>query len=119
LNSKWDEEKMQKYLDDPALMMAQAYKGIICIYTQGEKKKRINPYQYMEKTKNPDCLAAIKQIVPKLQEQQANILSFIKNIPCLTDTQRKFYDTLLNTRLKMGLLPIYEKHFCDSISHRR
>ena len=84
-----------------------------------EKKKRINPYQYMEKTKNPDCLAAIKQIVPKLQEQQANILSFIKNIPCLTDTQRKFYDTLLNTRLKMGLLPIYEKHFCDSISHRR
>lgn len=108
-NNKWDDEKMQRYMEDSSLLEAQAYKGIICIFTKDDK--HINPFHYLANTNNADCLAAIKRIVPKLKKNMPAIYYLLDNTSVLSDTQREFYRLLIDKRLNLALKPIYDKHF--------
>ena len=109
LNNKWDDAKMDRLLVDFNLLQAQAFTGVVCIFTKNEK--RINPFQYMRETSDRDCLHSIKKNIPTLKSKQKEILALIQDNPVLSDIQKKFYTHILDLRLKLALTPIYEKHF--------
>lgn len=112
LNNKWDDEKIQKFLNDKPMMETQAYKGVLCIYTENEKK--INPFQYLAKTKNPDALNSFFTLYPKLAENKNKFDELIENTFLLSTNQKEFYKLLLNLRLK-----IFEKIYTDYANSSR
>lgn len=107
LNNKWDEEKMLKHINDPNLMHTQAYKGVICAFTNNDKK--INPFQFIAKTDNDKCLSVLKKIYPLLNKQKPYIHKLINEMPWLTDVQKNFYTKILDVRLYYGLKPVYDR----------
>jgi hypothetical protein len=107
LNNKWDDEKMNRALDDEKAFKEQSYDGIICIFTI--KDKAINPFHLIQKMEYPDCCAAVKRLTPQIKKSQMAIHSIINNNSILTDTQKKFYCRILDDRLEKVLLPTYKK----------
>ncbi|MBP2629496.1 MAG: hypothetical protein H6Q70_124 [Firmicutes bacterium] len=107
LNNKWDDEKMDKILHDTAFLKAQAYNGVVCIFTLNDKK--INPFQFIQKMEVSDCSLAVKRIVPRIEKCKLQIYRLIAATPVLSDIQKTFYRKMLNERLEKVLLPIYKK----------
>ena len=97
LNNKWDDEKINKYLNDVSMLENQAYKGIFCIYTKNEKK--INPFQFLLKTTNQDVLREFAELCPKLIRNKDKFKELIENTFLLSDSQKNFYIKLLSIRL--------------------
>lgn len=58
--------------------------------------KKINYFDYLTNTDNPDCISAIKKIVPLID--LAKIFAFIDGIEILSDIQKKFYKTIIKER---------------------
>ena len=104
LNDKWDDEKMQHCLMEPKSLVAEAYKGKICIYELNDR--RINPYKLIEAREYPGCNAALKRIVPNID--MSKIAKIIDEVPCISAIQKQFYMALLNQRYENVLLPAYQ-----------
>lgn len=103
LNSKWDDERMQAVLSDPKQIKSEGYHAKRCIFELNDKK--INPYHYIMSKQNENCNEAVKRIVPKLSFLQYKNL--IDEIPCISDTQKVFYLTMLASRIENVLIPTY------------
>jgi len=108
LNSKWDDERMDKLLQNPKEFEQQASKGVVCVFEVNGKK--INPFKYMERNPDKECVKAIKRNVPLIKSKETDIKVLIDDIPVLTPTQKEFYHKILQTRFEKALLPIYNKH---------
>ena len=109
LNNKWDEKKMEQYLDDSSMMMTQSYKGVVCVFKQ--KDKCINPYQFLARTKDKDCLKALKRLYPLIKANKQNIMQLVEDTPTISETQKTFYKKILTLRMDYGLKQAYEKQF--------
>ena len=104
LSDKWDENRMLRTLTNPEQLKTDATAGRTCIFEM--HGKAINPFQYMEKMNDEQCMKAVMRIVPKINLDQIN--NMIKEIPCISAVQKDFYCTLLRTRYDLGLQPIYK-----------
>jgi len=109
LNNKWDDMKMKKYLQNEELFEAQAYKGVVCSFTENEK--RINPFKFLATTDNKKCLSSLNRLCPLINRKKHAIYSLFDDTIVLTDTQKEFYKKILEVRLDKGLKPIYEKNY--------
>lgn len=69
--------------------------------------KKINYFEFLTTTKNEQCIAAIKNIVPKIDLNK--IFLFIDSIEILSDLQKKFYKTILKARKEMILDVCFKK----------
>lgn len=107
LNNKWDDEKMQRALDDDDAIKAQAYHGVVCAYM--EQGKRINPFHFMERTDLRACKEAVRRIVPRISQLRRSIGHLVEACPLLSDVQKKFYNQLFSIRLEKALLPLHKK----------
>jgi len=97
LNDKWDDLKMQSFLQNERFLYNEAYKGKICYFTD-EHGKKINPFQLIASGKYIMCSNALHRIVTRLQF--CKIEALLENIPVLTSTQREYYVTILKLRLQ-------------------
>lgn len=107
LNSKWDDEKMKIVLRDAGKMEAEAYRARRCIFElQG---RRVNPYHIMESMEYQECLEAICRLTPRVGSSMNKIKEMIKEIPTLSEIQKKFFTMIIEYRYEKVLLPVYEK----------
>lgn len=101
LNDKWSDEKMKGIMQNPDELERMAYKARTCIFElQG---KRLNPYQVILSGKYPECNQAVKRIAPQINMNQIN--GIIDEVPCISDTRKQFYKTLLQLRNDKILQP--------------
>jgi hypothetical protein len=107
LNNKWDDEKITKCLNDQNRLISQAYKGVVCIFRNNDK--RINPFQYLINTTNTDCLKALKRIVPMISLKQKYIDKLIIDNPIISVAQKTFYRSLIKIRYEQALVPAYKR----------
>lgn len=107
LNNKWDDEKMKIVLRDAGKMEAEAYKARRCIFElQG---RRVNPYHIMDSMEYQECLEAICRLTPRVGSSMNKIQEMIKEIPTLSEVQKKFFTMVIEYRYEKVLLPVYEK----------
>ena len=102
LNSKWDDEKMRTVMNDADKMEAEAYKARRCIFElQG---KRVNPYHIIESRESPECSEAAYRLGPKIGNNMDKIQTMIKEIPILSEMQKRFFTSMIEYRYEKVLL---------------
>lgn len=94
-----DETVMRSVLEDPAEKELRVFERPLSAIRQNGQK--INYYGFISSLKNRNCNAALKRIVPKIQEKELQVL--LENTPALSDLQRAFYQTMLIERKKQIL----------------
>lgn len=107
LNCKWDEEKMLEVLSDERKLETESYKGRRCIFEMEGKK--INPYHVMESMEYLECTEAVKRLVPVIGGSLSRISGLIRDIPILSEVQKKFYQAVMVCRYDKVFLPLYKK----------
>lgn len=103
LNCKWDDGQMKDILEDQQKFTAEAYKARRCIFEL--EGKPVNPYHLIERMEYPDCSAAVKRIVPKAGAAMPKIRELVNGIPVLSEVQKEYYISLLESRYENVLLP--------------
>lgn len=68
--------------------------------------RKINYYDFLTAAEYDGCNAALLRIVPMIDLRK--ICAFIDSIPCISETQSKFYKKYISARLEKILLPAYE-----------
>ncbi|MDY4010412.1 MAG: HipA domain-containing protein [Fusobacterium gastrosuis] len=58
---------------------------------------KINYYNYLTQTNNPDCLKSLEKITKKIRTKENIINNFILNLP-VSNVRKKFYITILKER---------------------
>ena len=102
LNSKWDDEKMRTVMNDADKMEAEAYKARRCIFElQG---KRVNPYHIIESREYPEYSEAAYRLGPKIGNNMDKIQTMIKEIPILSEMQKRFFTSMIEYRYEKVLL---------------
>ena len=108
---KSSEQKLERILKDEAMLKNMIYSGYSCIFEL--KGHRINPIKYMENTENMDCKKAILRIVPRIHEHLDDFKKLIydipnqfKGVPIISDTTKKTYTILLESRYEKFLEPL-------------
>ena len=102
LNSKWDDEKMRIVMDDADKMEAEAYKARRCIFEL--HGKRVNPYHIIESREYPECLEAVYRLTPQIGNNMDKIQTMIKEIPILSEIQKRFFTSMIEYRYEKVLL---------------
>lgn len=102
LNSKWDDEKMQIVMNDADKMEAEAYKARRCIFEL--HGKRVNPYHIIESMEYQECSESIYRLVPRIGSSMDKIQDMIKEIPVLSEVQKKFFTSIIEYRYEKVLL---------------
>ncbi|HBA69055.1 MAG TPA: hypothetical protein DCZ40_06835 [Lachnospiraceae bacterium] len=102
LNSKWDDEKMRIVMNDADRMEAEAYKARRCIFEL--HGKRINPYHIIESRECPECLEAVYRLTPQIGNNMDKIQTMIKEIPILSEIQKRFFISIIECRYEKVLL---------------
>lgn len=93
LNDKWDDGKMQNYLETEKSIQIAAWKGRICFYTTNGKK--INPFHVIESHKYQVCDNVLTEI---LKTDFSKVYELIDNCNVLSDVQHEFYNKILHER---------------------
>jgi len=99
-----DEKVMQDVLSNADALNARVYQFPTSAIKQDEKK--INYYDFLMSTNNPDCCKAIKRIVPRIDMEQ--IRALINDTPYLSGLQKEFYQSYLTARYERILQPAME-----------
>lgn len=107
LNNKWDDEKMEYVLSEAKYIDGEAFSARRCIYELNNKK--INPYHLIQSMEYENCNKAIELIVPNIKEKLNEIEDIIKEIPCITEVQKRFYCTIIRRRFDKVFSCVYEK----------
>ncbi len=98
---------MKMVMEDADKMEAEAYKARRCIFElQG---RRVNPYHIMESMEYEECSEAIRRLTPRIDSSMDKIQEMIKEIPTLSEVQKKFFKMIIEYRYEKVLLPVYEK----------
>ncbi len=104
LNSKWDDDKMQAVLSDEKRLKAESFSARRCIFEL--EGNRLNPYHLIERMEYEECNEAVRNITPKLVLALPEIEKMVSEIPVLTDTQKKFYLTVMEERYEKVFQPV-------------
>ena len=107
LNSKWDDEKMKIVMNDSDKMEAEAYKARRCIFEL--HGKRVNPYNIIESREYSECLEAAYRLTPQIGNNLNRIQEMIREIPILSETQKKFFTSIVEYRYEKVLLKCIRK----------
>lgn len=107
LNCKWDDGKIESVLSDQQKFVAEAYKARRCLFEI--EGKMINPYHLIERMEYPECTEAVKRILPRLGMKMPDIRELIEGISVLTEIQKRYYISVIESRYRNVLLPVYEK----------
>ena len=83
-------------------MEAEAYKARRCIFEL--HGKRINPYHIIESRECPECLEAVYRLTPQIGNNMDKIQTMIKEIPILSETQKRFFTSIIQYRYEKVLL---------------
>ena len=102
LNSKWDDEKMRIVMNDADKMEAEAYKARRCIFEL--HGKRVNPYHIIESREYSECLEAVYRLTPQIGNNMNRIQEMIREIPILSEIQKKFFTSIVEYRYEKVLL---------------
>lgn len=102
LNSKWDDEKMRIVMNDTDKMEAEAYKARRCIFEL--HGKRVNPYHIIKSRKYPECSEAVYRLEPQIGNNIDKIQTMIKEIPILSEIQKRFFISIIQYRYEKVLL---------------
>jgi hypothetical protein len=105
--------QMEKRLNDPGAMMDDAYQNPLCAYKYtglDNEGQKINPFEYMAKSGNPDCKAALLRFVNTIDIKKVE--SIIWDIPdtagslsVMPRIQKLFYIELMRIRLNQAIIP--------------
>lgn len=100
LNDKWDDVKMQRFLEDESLLKGEAYGAKICFYTH--HGKRVKPYSYLMHTTEEKCLDVMANVLNIWEANNVNqhIEELLNSIDILSSTQKKFITTIISLRVK-------------------
>ena len=80
---------------------------------------KINPYEFLQKTDDQNCIDALKKITPKILEQKKNIQKIIESTPYISDIHKTFLQTVLASREKHILLEAYSLHKTPTLQIRQ
>ncbi len=93
---------MRTVMNDADKMEAEAYKARRCIFElQG---KRVNPYHIIESREYPECSEAAYRLGPKIDNNMDKIQTMIKEIPILSEMQKRFFTSMIEYRYEKVLL---------------
>ena len=89
-----DEMIMRAVLEDPAERELRIFERPQSAIRQNGQK--LNYFDLISSLKQPDCNAALKRIVPRIQTQ--DLCELVEGTPFLNNLQRDFYTTMLTER---------------------
>jgi len=104
-----DEKVMREVLADERELHARIFRFPTSAIKQDDRK--INYYDFLTKTDNPDCCAALKRIYRRVDMER--IRAFVGGVPYISDLQKDFYDRYIAARLDLILRPAYELAVSD------
>lgn len=96
-----DENVMQKVLTSEPELHARIYQFPTSALKINDRK--INYYDFITKADDPECLAALKRIFPRINLSEID--AFVDSVEPLTNLQREFYKTYIHARYELILLP--------------
>lgn len=99
-----DENVMQKVLTSEPELHARIYQFPTSALKINDRK--INYYDFITKADDPECLAALKRIFPRINLSEID--AFVDSVEPLTNLQREFYKTYIHARYELILLPAYK-----------
>lgn len=111
--NKRGEAQFGKRLSDVALIQEDAYKTMVCAYTDDEGNF-IHPSELISSLAFEDCNSALLRFIEKFDSRRVikifeEIPSFENNLIVFPEVQKEFYLALLDRRLKDIIIPAYEK----------
>lgn len=101
LNPMIEDEEIEKITNAEIKNLA-----INCYSCLKENGKKINYLSYIKEMKNNECNNAIKNIFTKINIEE--IIYFINNINCMSNTRKEFYKKIIEERYKIIKI-VYEK----------
>lgn len=99
------DEEVHSFLSNPKTLAPIVKNEPSSVYRDNGVK--LNYYNYLTSTKNPDLINAVKKIVPKFNQESIN--SIIDSIPVISNTRKEFYKTIFEKKHELILLPAYRK----------
>lgn len=93
---------MRIVMNDVGKMEAEAYKARRCIFEL--HGKRVNPYHIIESREYPECLEAVYRLTPQIGNNMDKIQTMIKEIPILSEIQKRFFISIIECRYEKVLL---------------
>lgn len=94
-----DEMIMKSVIEDERELELRVYERPLSALTENGRK--INYFDFLMETKIPECMDAIRRIVPKINMNEIEIL--IKQTPGICEISQKFYCTVLRARKELIL----------------
>ena len=98
---------MRIVMNDADKMEAEAYKARRCIFEL--HGKRINPYHIIQSREYPECLEAVYRLTPPIGKSMDRIQEMIREIPILSEVQKKFFTSVVEYRYEKVLLRCMRK----------
>ena len=99
-----DENVMSDVLGNPDMLSARVYQfPTSAIKLHGRK---INYYDFLTGTDDPDCAKAVERIYPRIDMEA--IEAFVEGTTCISELQKEFYSRYIRARYDMILTPAFE-----------
>lgn len=100
-----DEKVMRSVLENEDMLHARIFQfPTSAIKLNGRK---INYYDYLTTTDNPDCQKALSRIIPRIDFDKINAV--IESIPCINDLQKEFYRVYIKALYDLILKSAFER----------
>ena len=104
-----DERTMKKVLTVESELHARVFQFPTSAIKVNNRK--INYYDFMTRSGNPDCNEALKRIMPRIHLDEIN--TFVDQTESLTELQKQFYKTYIKARYELTLRPAFELQHRD------
>lgn len=100
-----DDRVMHSVLEQEEMLLARVYQfPTSAIKWNGRK---INYYDFLLRTEDQDCCAALRRIVPRIDLAKINAL--IESTPYISELQKRFYKYYIKARYELILIPALRK----------
>ena len=100
-----DDRVMHSVLEQEEMLLARVYQfPTSAIKWNGRK---INYYDFLLRTEDQDCCAALRRIVPRIDLAKINAL--IESTPYIIELQKRFYKYYIKARYELILIPALRK----------
>ena len=104
-----DERTMKKVLTVESELHARVFQFPTSAIKVNNRK--INYYDFMTRSGNPDCNEALKRIMPRIHLDEIN--TFVDQTESLTELQKQFYKTYIKARYELIMRPAFELQHRD------
>lgn len=112
-NKKGETQFIKRLNISEKAFLGDAYKNYISIYETDEGES-IHAYELIQSMQYPDCNAAVKRFVERLDFSKIKALfdsvpAFDQKLPVMSEAQREYYLKTMELKLSEVLLPTYKK----------